>query len=311
MGILLKSICDTLILEEGFVTTVSITASKRYKEFYINKKDGGKRLIVSPSQELKALQRFILDNLLYSFPIHESAYAYKKSLGIKHNALVHVKNNYLLRIDFKDFFQSITSKDLRSYYETNKDSFPEGWDLEDTFLLSKLVFKSDRLTIGAVTSPCLSNILCYELDELIAIECGKLGVSYSRYSDDLYFSCNAANVLFGIEPIVVKILKNLSYPSSLFINREKTIHSSRKRRRSVTGLVISNTGGLSIGRKNKRLIKSQVYKWDQLDEPTKLHLKGKLNYISDVEPEFINSLCSKFTAGKVLQIIKYTPVPVV
>ncbi|WP_419149760.1 reverse transcriptase domain-containing protein [Salmonella enterica] len=41
---------------------------------------------------------------------------------------------------------------------------------------------------GAPTSPCLSNLVCKNLDAEISFLCEKLQVRYSRYSDDITIS---------------------------------------------------------------------------------------------------------------------------
>lgn len=305
MTIVLKAVSDALLLDEQFVNTIAITASKRYKKFQIPKKGGGSRDIHEPSQELKSIQKCLLDTFLSELPIHESAFAYKRGSNIKKHAEVHVENNFLLRLDFKDFFSSIHSIDFYNYVKEMQNNFPKNWQPIDTELLCKLVFKNDKLTIGAVTSAHLSNVLCYEMDKKIALLCSKKNVTYSRYSDDLYFSTVHPDILLKITPEIITIIRELEYPKSLYINRSKTIHSSKKRRRMVTGLIISNDKKVSLGRSKKRELRSLVYKWEGLAVKEKNHLKGTLAYVSDVEPELINQFCKKFGAAKIIQIMKY------
>ena len=46
----------------------------------------------------------VLDGFMSNLPIHESAVAYTKGIGIKENAKRHQGNQYILKMDFKDFF---------------------------------------------------------------------------------------------------------------------------------------------------------------------------------------------------------------
>src|SRR5258708_26849286 len=78
------------------------TAPARYKEYTIPKRLGGVRLIAQPSRELKALQRYILENKLSAFPIHPAATAYIKGVNIRHNAAAHAKNRVMRNLDFQN-----------------------------------------------------------------------------------------------------------------------------------------------------------------------------------------------------------------
>lgn len=308
MTIVVKAVSGALLLDEQFVSTIAITASKRYKKFILPKKGGGYREIYEPSQELKSIQKCLLDTFLSELPVHESAFAYKRGSNIKKHADVHVKNNFLLRLDFKNFFPSIRSYDFFNYVKVMHNHFPKDWQDADTEQFCKLVFRHNKLTIGAVTSAHLSNVLCYEMDKKLALLCSKQNVTYSRYSDDLYFSTLQPGILLKITPQIIKIIRELEYPKNLYINKSKTIHSSKKRRRMVTGLIITNDNKVSLGRSRKRELRSLIYKWEGLTINEKAQLKGSLAYVSDVEPELINQFCKKFGAAKIIQIMKY-PVP--
>lgn len=61
---LLELISELLLLEEDYILEIAGTASKRYKKFYIKKRNGSSRAIYHPSKELKGIQRIIHDELL-------------------------------------------------------------------------------------------------------------------------------------------------------------------------------------------------------------------------------------------------------
>ncbi len=64
----------------------------------------------------------------------------------------------------------------------------------------------------------------------------------------------------------------------------------------ITGLVLTNDGKISIGRKKKRFIKSLVHKYSNglLDEENKLFLSGYLSFCWSVESDFIYRLGKKY-----------------
>src|SRR5690606_27674917 len=63
------------------------------------------------------------------------------------------------------------------------------------------------LSIGAPSSPLISNFIMFKFDDELNAECKKRGVKYTRYADDLTFSTNVKNALFEIPTLVKEQLK--------------------------------------------------------------------------------------------------------
>jgi Reverse transcriptase (RNA-dependent DNA polymerase) len=204
-------------------------------------------------------------------------------------------------MDFADFFPSITANDIVALVRENLDRLPDGWQDIDTSLFCSLACRSGALTIGAPTSPALANAVCYELDEKLTDLSKKKSTVYTRYADDLFFSTTEPNVLSGIAAEVPEIVKGLRYPKNLRINRAKTRNLSKRGRRAITGLIVTNDATLSIGRRAKRRLRSQVHNFSLLNETERDQLRGWLAYCKGVEPEFINRLNLKFGSERVLE----------
>jgi RNA-directed DNA polymerase len=293
---LVEKIASELGLSPKYVSLVALTASHRYKTYGIPKKTGGVRTIDHPARELKLFQRWLVSNLFARIPVHKAACAYKKGSTIYRNAAQHKARNFILKVDFKDFFPSIRGADVARLLNANltllRGSITIPSDIE---VVRKLVCRNDRLTIGAPSSPCLSNLVMFEFDEKWAAFCREKHVIYTRYADDLYFSTSERNVLEGILADLREDLKHRSHPV-LQINEEKTVFTSRKRRRLVTGLVLTPSGSISLGRHRKRYIKSLVFRKSQghlLPEQV-AYLKGMLSYAESVEPSFVEALRRKY-----------------
>ncbi|MCS0024570.1 retron St85 family RNA-directed DNA polymerase [Vibrio antiquarius] len=299
---LLELISNLTILEDEYILNVAHTSSQRYKKFYIPKKNGSLRAIFHPSKELKGIQRVIHDEVLKKLPSHLASSAYKKGSNIKKHAEQHKNANYLLRLDFKDFFESISDTDIINFANQNLVGVIDGWTEEDTNLLVDLATFKGGLTIGSITSPLLSDAICYNLDVILFSLSHELGITYTRYADDLYFSTNNRGVLKNIPPEVERVISSLEYPRKLKINPSKTHHSSKKNRMMVTGLTLTNDYKVSIGRAKKREIRSKIYNWKKLGVDEKNQLSGYLSYIKSVEPTFINTLCNKYGATVIREI---------
>lgn len=301
---IISTISREMRLTRYYLDRVIETASHRYKEYTIPKRTGGFRIIHHPSRELKLIQSWLADNVFSYMMISEFVYSYKANVGILDHALIHKNNNYLLRVDFKDFFPSITRHDVETLIKKNLSEIPLKLTLNDCYVISKLVCRLDSesklygLTIGAPSSPVISNSILYEFDTYWGNKCDGLSIKYSRYADDLFFSTNKPNVLANIFEELQAHVNNMRSPK-IIINRDKTIFTSRKRRRVITGLIITSENHISIGRAKKREIKSMIFKYtkNQLDQHEISYLRGYLSYAKSVEPSFIKSMNEKF--GKV------------
>jgi RNA-directed DNA polymerase len=291
--VIVERIANDLGLPPEYITNLARGASYEYKEYKIAKRTGGYRVIHHPSRRLKALQRWLLQNVIHSFPVHTSASAYRQGQSIFDNAKVHAKSRYLLRMDLKDFFPSITEQDLRNYISHHAGLF-SSWTVPDIDAFCGLVCRRQVLTIGAPTSPALSNAICHDLDVSLHALSDTMGVRYTRYADDLFFSTYEPNVLKQIEKEVSSIVSNLSVPGKLTVNTNKTRHSSKRRARHVTGIVLGSDGRPHIGRTLKRQIRALIHKSGHLDGSSRASLAGMIAYAEGFDPDFINSLITKY-----------------
>ena len=115
------------------------------------------------------------------------------------------------------------------------------------------------------------------------------------YADDLTFSTNVPHVLNECRIYVCNVLKEMESPK-LKLNDKKTVFTSKKHNRRVTGLVLSNDGVVSLGREKKRLIRSQIHYFQngKLCDKEIYQLRGHLAYALDVEKDFVNRMEKKY-----------------
>ena len=83
-----------------------------------------------------------------------------------------------------------------------------------------LVFRDGRLTIGAPTSPAVSNALCFDLDAALHGLSFGHGVMYTRYADDLFFSSTKKDVLYGVEREAIEQINRLDLPRNLRLTKQ-------------------------------------------------------------------------------------------
>ncbi|HAW35317.1 MAG TPA: RNA-directed DNA polymerase [Erythrobacter sp.] len=299
MSALISVLQQSLGIDAMSVRRIIATAPERYKVYSIPKRGGaGRRIIAQPAKEVKALQRILLKTFLSDLPVHPSAFAYVPGKSIRTNAVTHVANGPILKMDFQNFFPSIRSYDWLSYCHDNGVFDSEA----DARMASKILFRREkgesilRLSIGAPSSPHVSNLLMYEFDRAISDKVAEDYVTYTRYADDLTFSAERTGYLTRVEKDVRKTLRDLRYPR-LFINDRKTVLATTKYRREVTGLILTNDHRVSLGRHKKRLLRAQIHRYSkgELNNIATAKLAGNMAFASDVEPTFYTRMERVFT----------------
>jgi len=308
---ILEKISEASGVPQQVCASFIFSAPNRYKRYEIPKRNGkGTRVIAQPSKSVKPLQRICVDILRDYLPVHAAALAYESGTGIKKNANTHSNNQFLLKMDFANFFPSITPIVLMRVIEQHNISFT---DIDRNALKYLLFWKPRRrsidleLSIGAPSSPFISNVIMYFFDVQITEYCNKLGITYTRYADDLVFSTNTPNVLFTLPNVLNDYIKHETL-SFLEFNHDKTVFASKRVNRHITGVTITNDGLLSIGRARKRFISSMIHKFKlrQLTSDNDINqLKGLLGFANHIEPIFISRMIAKYGKETIVQIQKF------
>lgn len=305
MSEIIKMLMTRTGLNEFDIGQIISNAPRRYKDYFIAKRSGGERLISQPALEVKLLQRVLVEEVIEKLPVHDAATAYRKGLSIKHNAFQHSSSGPILKLDFNEFFPSIRSEDWANYCREREIFLSE----QDIAISSNILFKRKKgssflnLAIGAPSSPALSNVIMFEFDKRVFDAVSGEQIIYTRYADDLTFSAPRTGFLNVVEPRLRRIMKEISYPR-LQLNEKKTVYATKKYKRRITGLIITNDGDVSVGYDRKRNIRSAVYhaKLGKLDIAETRKLAGDLAFIKSVEPEFIDKLAQKYGWETIIHI---------
>lgn len=234
--------------EDKIIEIISNEKEKYYKNTIELPKKDGKRYIccIDKNSNLYQLQKNLCQNFLENIMISDLAYGFVKKLNYADYLYPHVnfyKKNYYLRLDIKNFFDSIdyeVLKSVLSYYfkESDKLSAEEKEKLIE-YTLEILTYEKS-IVQGAVTSPVISNIVFRSLDIRIARYCRRYGIKYTRYADDLLFSSESKRIYSDMFMSgITRILKSKCF----YVNYKKIIRS--KEEISLGGYVISDSIRLS------------------------------------------------------------------
>jgi len=210
-----------------------------YDSFSIPKPSGGYRHIENPYPGLKSIQRKLNRYLQGIYWLHKTHAAYgfiidvKKSAdrNIYTNAARHLNRDYLLNMDFKDFFHSISENSVTKMLK----SFPFHFSTEVSSTITQLVTYKGRLPMGAPTSPVLTNLYCIGLDRDIKAHCDMYNICYTRYADDMSFSSRERILVSSKDRI-----ESIGQKYHLSINHNKTKWYGPTDIKKVTGLIVSD-----------------------------------------------------------------------
>ena len=296
---LLGKMSSDLLLPKERLDYLIRSAPYRYKVYQVPKRSGtGLRTIAQPAKEVKKLQYWVINNIYPNLPIHPSATAYVSGKNILINSEKHADKPYLLKLDFKDFFPSIKGDDFMQYSQNNANLPLIETDLQRLVRLLFWLPKRNndfQLSIGAPSSPFLSNAILYSFDSEVSGYCSENSIAYTRYADDMSFSMHNKKMRGEVLQKVQSVLATQPFPS-LQLNNKKTVFGSKAHRRMVTGLILSNDGTVSLGRARKRRIRAQIHHLiqDKLNDKEKSKLRGMLAFVHDIEPDFIERMVKKY-----------------
>lgn len=218
-----------------------------YITYQLPKKKSGIRIINAPIGKLKRLQKKLNYHLqgVYSilkpdcskgFILHKKGDNLKAN--IVENALQHVQKKYVLNMDLKDFFSSITDQRIYTIFR----EAPFCFDTQIASALTYLVTTNECLPQGAPSSPILSNFACLSLDEKITTFSNQNNWNYTRYADDLTFSSNEA-----FTSVQIDFIKQVLMQEGFEPNEKKFRVRTSNKKQLVTGLVVNEK--VNINRK--------------------------------------------------------------
>lgn len=214
----------------------------------------GHRLIEAPKTTLKGVQKRILAEILDRVPPHASAHAFVSNRSIMTNAEAHAGRQTILKLDLADFYPSVTYPRVRAIFRGI------GYGLEAAHWLASLTTNmiprdlkppvrdpdalmpyptgKGHLPQGAPTSPALANLAAFGLDVRLSALARKLGLTYTRYADDLTFSCDAAK-LSGRLARFRRLVRRIVASEGFKLNESKSRLFRPHQRQTVTGLTVN------------------------------------------------------------------------
>ena len=149
-----------------------------------------------------------------------------------------------------------------------------------------------NLIIQSATSPYLASLVCYKMDVRIAAYCNKRDIVYTRYADDLTFSCDNRDELHKIYGMIKKIVEDEGFT----LNQKKTQFLTPKGHKKVVGVTI-NDGMLKASKDLKRSVRAMIHYQIITGDYTKNEqIRGYIAYIDSIEKNYKKKII-KYVTG--------------
>lgn len=262
-----------------------------YRQFKIRKHNGERHIYsIRPTSLIYIYQHNLYINFLSKLLFPECVFGFRKERSYFDFLVPHIsKQNkrYYLRLDISNFFESIQLSDVKDCFQhyLNNDLDEEVKnDICNYFI--KIVSYKDKIVQGAVTSPAISNLVFRSLDIRITRYCQRFGITYTRYADDLLFSCNRKIIFsYGFQKCIQAILSDKGFS----LNLDKTL--KYKDEISLNGYVIGEN--IRLSRKKVSKLNKVLFEVSQSDFVELKNERAKyimINKLAGYRAFFINSM---------------------
>jgi len=284
-----KHLCLQLGISEAELGYLYDHMPDNVRRVYRTTAPGKTREIFKPSAKLLKVQKAMNTNLLQRIKLPDPVHGSRKGRSHLTGAALHVGKEVIASLDIKNFFPSI-------HYKRVYNLFRElGCAPDIARILTRLTTFENRLPQGFATSSSIANLILSTLDSRLESLCAAHRLTYTRYVDDIVVSGNYRVEDLG--RLFVKIVKESGFsvqPDKIRIMRKGT-------RQEVTRVLVNRK--LNVPREEIRELRAilhncQVYGPSSQTEMSlewfQQHLRGRINYIIQVNPSIGNQLLEQY-----------------
>lgn len=244
---------------------------------------------------MRSVQFRLLTKLLDFAVIPDYIYAFEKNKSIPEMAAKHVEKKLVISIDLKDFFHSITQKNVFDTMVKMGIGEPAARTISEIATFTYFVPQ------GALTSPKMANIITsHTFGPMIKEYCDSKNLDLTIYADDVTISTNDDD----ISPAeVIQEVSNFIRAVGFRVNRDKTKIMRSSRRQYVCGVVVNKKTNLMKKERNRLRaivhnivtngVEAEAAK-NGIDSASFLnHIKGKVNWFRQLNSDKGQALFDK------------------
>jgi RNA-directed DNA polymerase len=321
------SVLAFLGLSAGELKKIRHYRGRMYQHFSIAKGRDKIRMISAPDERLKFLQRQLSSKLNELYRPRNPVHGFIADRSVKTNAMAHLNRRFVINIDLKDFFPTITQRRVEGMLTSL------GVNAQVADIIAHICCNNGHLPQGAPSSPLLSNMICFRLDKKLLDLAKETRCIYTRYADDITFSSyQPPTALFeaGLPPagrftpeLLAAKFRDIFRKNGFVINPDKTHYADRHSRRVVTGIKINEI--LNVDRRYVRNIRAALRSIETLgidDAEKKFReqhggrsglapfLRGKISYLTHIKGQtdpLVRHITLRFNNCFPTRPIKVTP----
>ncbi len=302
---------------------------RMYRHFSIARGPNKVRMISAPDARLKFFQRKLADKLTELYRPRNPVHGFVAARSVKTNALAHLHRRFVINIDLKDFFPTISQNRVEGMLSSL------GINARVAEIIARICCNNGHLPQGAPSSPVLSNMICFRLDKNLMGIAKEARCIYTRYADDITFSSHQPPTAlfettlppagrFSPDLFVTK-LRNVFQQNGFAINPDKAHYADRHSRRIVTGVKVNEL--LNIDRRYVRNIRAVLHSIETLGikaaekkfhdkhggrSGLAAHPRGKISFLTHIKGQsdpVVRSITLRFNKCFPTRPIKVTPTP--
>lgn len=251
----------------GLVWSLINRPGRHYRKFEIPK-GRGFRSILAPKVAIKVVQTWLAFHLARNYECPNHVFGFVAGKSHIDAAVRHCGADWAYSVDIENFFPSTPQASVEA------SLVRAGYDAISASLVARLCCLAGCLPQGAPTSPVLSNMCFAALDTALAALAHSLGVTMTRYADDVVFSGS------GAMPDALQLRTHQLFEGTSYrLAAEKDHTQPFKGRIKVHGLLVKGDAvRLTKGYRNKlRAYRHILMKGEPIDG-SGFKMRGHLQY---------------------------------
>ena len=206
---------------------------KGYRPVSVSKRGGGKREVYAPLPRLARAQSSILSLLSHYQLSLPYAHGFIRGRSIITNATPHCGKRFVINLDLRSFFHTITEKRARGAILALTGDAELAREAAKLCTAKPVPQRGRHLLQGQCTSPLLANLCAARLDRRIASAASQYGYTFTRYADDLTLSGD------GPFSTMLALVRHIIADEGFTLNERKTRVMPSTSLQLVTGLCVN------------------------------------------------------------------------
>jgi RNA-directed DNA polymerase len=243
-----------------------------YRSFSIQK-GKKKRVIHAPKVALKVIQKWFGHHLAEALKFNNCVYGFIKGRSAIMAAAVHCGANWVYSVDIEDFFPTTRIDKVR------ESLINLGYSWHGAEIAAQLFCYKGALAQGSPASPALSNLVFQNADVRLQALAEDLGLSYTRYADDITFSGQREVP----EQLRLQVKEIIAW-GGWKVSKSKEILAQRPNRLRVHGLLVHGlTPRLTKGYRNRIRAFEHLLEAGKVNTYEAAKVRGHLSFANSVK----------------------------